>query len=54
MDVIAADGRAEPANANLFDSMTRYTRAVLAIQWPAQAEGHVARAGDGFLEARMD
>jgi hypothetical protein len=51
MDVIAAaDGLAEPAKANLLDSMTRYTRAVIAIEWPAQAEGHVARAGDTFLD----
>jgi hypothetical protein len=50
MDVIAAaDGIAEPARANLLESMTRYTRAVVAIEWPAQAEGHVARAGDRFL-----
>jgi hypothetical protein len=51
MDVIAAaDGLAEPAKANLIDNMTRYTRAVIAIEWPAQAEGHVARAGDTFLD----
>src|SRR6516164_7448395 len=51
LDVIAAaDGLAEPAKANLIDNMTRYTRAVIAIEWPAQAEGHVARAGDTFLD----
>ena len=41
----AAEGLAEPAKANLLDGMKRYTRAVIAIEWPAQAEGHVARAG---------
>src|SRR5262249_18053106 len=25
-------------------------RAVIAIEWPAQAQGHVARAGDRFLD----
>ena len=51
LDVIeAADGLAEPAKANLLDGMKRYTRAVIAIEWPAQAEGHVARAGDRFLD----
>jgi hypothetical protein len=50
LDVIeAADGLAEPAKANLLDGMKRYTTAVIAIEWPAQAEGHVARAGDRFL-----
>ena len=51
LDVIeAADGLAEPAKANLLDGMKRYTRAVIAVEWPAQAEGHVARAGDRFLD----
>jgi Protein of unknown function (DUF4239) len=51
MDVIAAaDGLAAPAKANLLDSVTRYTRAVIATEWPAQAEGHVARDGDRFLD----
>ena len=30
--------------------MNRYTRAVIAIEWPAQAEGHVVRAGDRYLD----
>jgi hypothetical protein len=51
LDLIeAADGLAEPAKANLLDGMKRYTRAVIAIEWPAQAEGHAARAGDRFLD----
>jgi len=51
MDLIeAADGLAEPAKANLLDGMKRYTRVVIGTEWPAQAEGHVARAGDRFLE----
>jgi len=51
LDVIeAAEGLAEPAKANLLDGMKRYTRAVIAIEWPAQAEGHVVRAGDRFLD----
>jgi hypothetical protein len=51
MDVTAAaDGLAELARANLLDSMTRYTKTVIAIEWPAQAEGHLTRAGDRFLD----
>jgi hypothetical protein len=51
MDVTAAaDGLAEPVRANLLDSMTRYTKTVIAIEWPAQAEGHLTRAGDRFLD----
>jgi hypothetical protein len=46
LDLIeAVNGLAEPAKANLLDGMKRYTSAVIAIEWPAQAEGHVARAG---------
>lgn len=51
MDVIAAaDGLTEPARTNLRDSMKRYTGAVIAIEWPAQADGHVVRVGDRFLD----
>jgi Protein of unknown function (DUF4239) len=51
LDVIAvADGLTEPVKAKLLDGMKRYTGAVIAIEWPAQAEGHVARAGDRFLD----
>jgi hypothetical protein len=51
MDVTAAaDGLAEPARATLLDNMTRYTKTVIAIEWPAQAEGHLTRAGDRFLD----
>jgi hypothetical protein len=46
----AADGLAEPTKANLIDALNRYTKAVVAIEWPAQAEGHVARAGDRYLD----
>jgi hypothetical protein len=51
MDVMhAADGLPEPARANLLDGTKRYTRTVIAIEWPAQAEGHVVRAGDRLLD----
>lgn len=51
LDVIeTANGLTEPAKANLLDGMKRYTRAVIGIEWPDQAEGHVARAGDRFLD----
>jgi hypothetical protein len=54
LDLIeVADGLTEPAKANLLDGMKRYTRAVIAIEWPAQAEGHVARAGDRFLDCEL-
>ena len=46
----AADGLAEPAKANLTDGLIRYLRAVITIEWPAQAEGHVARDGDRYLD----
>ncbi len=46
----ATEGLSEPARANLIDDLTRYTKAVAAIEWPAQAEGHVARAGDRYLD----
>jgi hypothetical protein len=50
MDVIEmADGLAEPTRAILIDDIKGYTRAVITVEWPAQAEGHVARAGDRFL-----
>jgi hypothetical protein len=47
---LAADGLAEPTKANLIDALNRYTKAVVAIEWPAQAEGRVARAGDRYLD----
>ncbi len=51
LDVVQmADGLAEPARAKLLDDMNRYTRAVIALEWPAQAEGHVVRAGDRYLD----
>ncbi|HEY6439537.1 MAG TPA: hypothetical protein VIY55_05920 [Acetobacteraceae bacterium] len=51
LDVVQmADGLAEPARAKLLDDMNRYTRAVIAVEWPAQAEGHVVRAGDRYLD----
>jgi hypothetical protein len=46
----AADALAEPARANLIDNLNRYTRTVIAIEWPAQAEGHVNRAGERYLD----
>ena len=51
LDVVQmADGLAEPARGKLLDDMNRYTRAVIAVEWPAQAEGHVVRAGDRYLD----
>jgi Protein of unknown function (DUF4239) len=51
LDVVQmADGLAEPARAKLLDDMSRYTRAVIAVEWPAQAEGQVVRAGDRYLD----
>jgi hypothetical protein len=51
LDVFQATaGLPDPARANLIDDLTRYTKAVVAIEWPAQAEGHVARAGDRYLD----
>ena len=51
LDIVqVADGFAEPAKTKLLDDMNRYTRAVIAIEWPAQAEGHVVRAGDRYLD----
>ncbi len=47
----AADGAAMPARADLVDQLTRYTRAVIAVEWPGQAKGHVMHAGDQYLEA---
>ncbi len=50
LDVLeAADGFADPARAELTDRLRRYTRAVIANEWPAQAEGHVDRSGDTYL-----
>jgi hypothetical protein len=51
LDVIqAADGLAEPARVKMLDGMNHYTRAVIGIEWPAQAEGHAQRAGDRYLD----
>jgi hypothetical protein len=46
----AADGLAEPARANLIEGLNRYSRAIIVTERPAQAEGHVARAGDRHLD----
>jgi predicted negative regulator of RcsB-dependent stress response len=36
LDVVQmADGLAEPARGKLLDDMNRYTRAVIALEWPA-------------------
>ena len=44
MDVFrAADGFTDAARAELTDHLRRYTRTVIANEWPAQAEGHVDR-----------
>ena len=49
----AADNLGEPVRANLIGGLHRYTVAVVATEWPAQAEGHVVRAGDRYL-AELD
>ncbi len=50
LDVLqAADGLADPVRANLIGGLHRYTVAVITTEWPAQAEGHVVRAGDKYL-----
>jgi hypothetical protein len=46
----AADGFADPARADLIDRLSRYTGAVIATEWPAQAEGRVDRSGDAYLD----
>jgi hypothetical protein len=46
----AADGFGDPARANIIDRLTRYTRAVIGIEWRAQAEGRVDRSGDAYLD----
>jgi len=54
MDVFrTANTVSEPTRTNLIDDLSRYTVAVIATEWPAQAEGHVARAGDEYI-ARLD
>jgi hypothetical protein len=45
-----AEGLDEPARAKLIDGLDRYTRTVIATEWPAQAAGHVDRAGDSYLD----
>jgi hypothetical protein len=51
MDVFrAADGFADLARAELTDQLRRYTKTVIANEWPAQAEGHVDRSGDVHLD----
>src|SRR5271166_5013089 len=45
----AANSLAEPARTNLIGGLNRYTSAVIAAEWPPQAEGDVVRAGDQYL-----
>src|SRR3984957_3061105 len=45
----AAAGLEDAARADLTDRLRRYTQAVIAIEWPAQAEGRVDRSGDTYL-----
>src|SRR6202043_3956277 len=49
----AADGLADPMRANLIGGLHRYKVAVIAPEWPPQAEGHVVRTGDRYL-AELD
>lgn len=54
MDVVqAADSLSEPARTQLIGALNRYTVAVIATEWPAQAEGHLLRAADKFV-AELD
>ncbi len=54
MDVFqAANTLSDPARVNLIRGLNRYTVAVIATEWPAQAEGHVVRAGDKYV-AELD
>src|SRR5262252_1792418 len=54
MDVFqAANNLSEPARTNLIAGLKRYTASVIATEWPAQAEGHVVRAGDTYV-AELD
>jgi hypothetical protein len=50
MDVFQAANRLSvPARTNLIDDLNRYTAAVIATEWPAQAEGHVVHTGDKYI-----
>jgi hypothetical protein len=50
MDVFqAAKSLSEPARTSLIGGLNRYTVAVIETEWPAQAEGRVARAGDRYV-----
>ena len=54
MDVFeAANGLAESTRTKLIGDLNRYTVAVVATEWPAQADGHVVRDGDKYL-AELD
>jgi Protein of unknown function (DUF4239) len=54
MDVFqAANSLSEPARTNLIGSLKGYMVSVIATEWPAQAEGHVVRAGDKYV-AELD
>ena len=46
----AADGLAEPARSNMIAILKRYTSTVIAVEWPAHAEGHVTHAADRYLD----
>jgi len=54
LDVVqAAKGLADPVRTNLIAGLHHHTVAVIDIEWPAHAEGHVVRDGDRYL-AEMD
>jgi hypothetical protein len=46
----AASGFADPQRADLIDRLNRYTRTVIATEWPAQAQGHVDHSADAYLD----
>ena len=44
-----AAGFSQPVRSSLRGDLVGYTRAVIATEWPAQAAGRVAHAGEPFL-----
>ncbi len=45
-----AAGVADPDRTRLHDDLVGYARAVILTEWPAQASGRVASAGDPYLD----
>jgi Protein of unknown function (DUF4239) len=47
---MVSQGFDEPLRSQLRDDITGYLRAVIAVEWPAQAEGRAAHRGMVYLE----